>query len=409
MKRLLTYLLSFAIVILCHAEVPDDIESVPIVNYDLTDSIGVAPSDSLIAVADTTAVPPAKRNFIQKVIDYFSKTNEENLDKPIDFSIIGGPYYSSDTKFGLGIIGAAQYRTDREDLTLPRSDAALYGNFSTAGFVSLGIVGHHIAPRERYLINYRLGFYYEPAFFWGIGYENCDNDANKTKLKRIRLDLEAHFLFRLSSNLYAGPFVDWDYVNAKAIEDMTLLEGQKLKGQNLGVGGIISYDSRDVVTNAHSGIYAKLTQSFHPSWLGNGDYHFSTTAFEFDTYNRVWKGGVVAAQVLGEFNFGNPPWSLMAFVGGSHSLRGYYEGRYRDKHKLEAQVELRQHIYSRSSAVFWVGLASVFHDKETFKKLLPNVGIGYRWEFKKDMNIRLDIGFGKSKQYGVVFSINEAF
>lgn len=394
--------------------VADDVTAVPLLDAEIPvdslqahnqantlDSIATAPAD--------TVAKPVKRNFVQKIIAYFNDTNKEKLDKPVDFSIIGGPYYSSDTKFGLGIIGAAQYRTDRADLTLPHSDAALYGNFSTAGFVSLGIVGHHIFPRERYRLNYRFGFYYEPAYFWGIGYDKCDNDANKTQLKRIRLDLEAHFLFRLGHNFYAGPFIDWDYVNGKAIDDMTLLEGQKLKGHNLGLGGTISYDSRDVVTNAHRGIYVKLTQSFHPRFLGNGDYSFSTTAFEFDTYHRVWKGGVVAGQILGEFNFGTPPWSLMAFVGGSHSLRGYYEGRYRDKHKLEAQVELRQHVWRRNSVVFWVGLASVFHNKETFKKVLPNFGFGYRWEFKKDMNIRLDVGFGKSKQWGVVFSINEAF
>lgn len=40
---------------------------------------------------------------------------------------------------------------------------------------------------------------------------------------------------------------------------------------------------------------------------------------------------------------------------------------------------------------------------------LPNYGIGYRWEFKKRMNVRLDYGFGKKDQNGFLFSINEAF
>ena len=33
------------------------------------------------------------------------------------------------------------------------------------------------------------------------------------------------------------------------------------------------------------------------------------------------------------FNFGNPSWAMMALLGNSYSMRGYYEGRYRDKHK----------------------------------------------------------------------------
>ena len=42
-------------------------------------------------------------------------------------------------------------------------------------------------------------------------------------------------------------------------------------------------------------------------------------------------------------------------------------------------------------------------------RLLPNLGAGYRWEFKKDVNVRLDVGFGKSGQWSFMFGINEAF
>lgn len=55
----------------------------------------------------------------------------------------------------------------------------------------------------------------------------------------------------------------------------------------------------------------------------------------------------------------------------------------------------------------WVG--TVFHGKG-FKldNLLPNGGIGIRWEFKKNVNVRLDYGFGKGES-GIIFNINEAF
>ena len=42
------------------------------------------------------------------------------------------------------------------------------------------------------------------------------------------------------------------------------------------------------------------------------------------------------------------------------------------------------------------------------KQILPSYGIGYRWEFKKKINVRLDLGFGKH-QTGFIFNINEAF
>ena len=90
-------------------------------------------------------------------------------------------------------------------------------------------------------------------------------------------------------------------------------------------------------------------------------------------------------------------------------MRGYYEGRYRDRHYMAAQVELRQHIWHRIGAVVWVGAGNVFHDRHSFKHILPNYGIGYRWEFKKRVNVRLDVGFGKPGQYSFMFNINEAF
>lgn len=58
----------------------------------------------------------------------------------------------------------------------------------------------------------------------------------------------------------------------------------------------------------------------------------------------------------------------------------------------------------------WVGGASVFPrlDKFSLGKVLPEVGIGLRWEFKKASNVRLDYGLGRHSS-GFVFSINEAF
>jgi hypothetical protein len=60
--------------------------------------------------------------------------------------------------------------------------------------------------------------------------------------------------------------------------------------------------------------------------------------------------------------------------------------------------------------VCWIGTGEVFSNTDcfSFDKLLPNAGVGYRWEFKKRVNVRLDLGFGRN-QTGVIFSVNEAF
>lgn len=59
---------------------------------------------------------PAKRSFFKKFLDYFNDANKEKKNKKFDFSVIGGPHYSSDTKFGLGLVAAGLYRTDSSSL-----------------------------------------------------------------------------------------------------------------------------------------------------------------------------------------------------------------------------------------------------------------------------------------------------
>ena len=369
----------------------------------VTDSISSAEK------VDTMALHAGK-SWVNQILDYFNDSNKNKKHKRFDFSVIGGPHYASDTKFGLGLVAAGLYRTDPNDSILPPSNVSLYGDVSSVGFYMLGVRGNHIAPKGRYRIDYHLYFYSFPSDFWGIGYEMGDNDANKSDMKRWQAQAEVSFLFRVADNFYIGPMASYDYVIGKHIERPELLQGMDQHTWNVGAGVSLVYDNRDNLTNPHRGIYLNLKQMFRPRFMGN-DYAFSTTAFRFDAYQRLGKGTVLAEDFGANLNFGNPSWGMMAELGGTHSMRGYYEGRYRDKHSLEATVELRQHVWKRNGIVVWVGAGTIFPKFSALrsKQILPNAGVGYRWEFKKNVNVRLDYGFGKSGQSGFLFNINEAF
>ena len=364
--------------------------------------------DSVATVAADTTV--RKKGFINKVLAYFNDANKTDYSKKFDFSIIGGPHYSTDTKLGLGLVAAGLYRTDRNDTILPPSNMSLFGDVSTVGFYMLGVRGLHIFPHDKYRLDYTLYFYSFPCKYWGIGYANGNNDANETEMNRWQAQAKASFMFRVAPSTYIGPMLTFDFIEGKDIKNPELLEGMDRITRNTGVGLTFVYDSRDVTTNPKRGFYVNLSQCFRPKFMGN-DYAFSTTDLRFNAYRRVWKGGIIATDLRSQLNFGNPSWGMMALLGNSYSMRGYYEGRYRDKHKIEAQVELRQHVWKRNSVVAWVGAGTVFNKFSSMRMghVLPNFGIGYRWEFKKDVNVRLDYGFGKSGQSGFIFNINEAF
>lgn len=358
---------------------------------------------------DTAAVPARKKDIINSILDYFNDANKNKKNKKFDFSIIGGPHYDSDTKVGLGLVAAGLYRVSRADSLLPPSNVSLYSDVSSVGFWLLGVRGTNIAKSDRYRVDYTTYFFSFPSGYWGMGYDVCDDISNATRLKRWQARVQAAFLVRLAKGLYIGPMAAFELINGRDIDSPEPFEGQDFTTQSYGVGLSAQLDTRDNLTAPHRGLYVRLQQISRPRGLWN-HYAFTTTDLQADVYTRPWPGCVLGIDARAQFNYGDPPWGMMAKLGGTNIMRGYYEGRYRDKHSLQAQAELRQHVWKRNGLVAWIGYGTVF-GREAFqwRHMLPSWGFGYRWEFKKDVNVRLDYGFGKDDNSVFMFGINEAF
>lgn len=156
---------SIVLCILCAGVKAENIAALQLADEEKKDTV---------AVSDTAQ----KKTLWRKFIDYFADANKDKPYKKFDFSIIGGPNYSEDTKFGIGLVAAGLYRMDPADSLLAPSDVSIYGNISTSGFYLIGVRGINIWPQDKYRLSYNLNFYSFPGTFWGIGYENGNNDDN---------------------------------------------------------------------------------------------------------------------------------------------------------------------------------------------------------------------------------------
>ncbi len=367
-----------------------------------------------VTAADTAASPAdtvvRKTTVLTRVLNYFRNSNKAT-DKKFDFGVLPGPHYSSTVGFGLGVVASGTYSLDRADTLLPRSNVSLYGDITTKGFLMVGLRGSNIFPHDRFRLDYRLYVYTFPTLFYGIGYENGNNDANKSDYRRLKFDWMGRFLIRVAKNTYVGPTLNFQFIRATemAPRGEELLGGQRQTVHALTPGVSFTYDSRDFMLNAKRGWFVQLDQTFTPKELGN-TYGFSTTDFTTSTYFPSWKGCTVAIELHSRLNYGDVPWCMMAEMGSGNRMRGYYEGRYRDRNIIEGQLEFRQHIKGRHGAVAWVGAAEVFPRAKDLRwsRVLPNFGIGYRWAFKPGINVRLDYGFTRNGG-GLMFNINEAF
>lgn len=359
------------------------------------------------ATVDSTQV--RNKNILKRFKEYLENTNEIDHNKKFDVSFVGGPHYSSDNKLGLGLVASGLYRLDRSDLSISPSNVSLYGDFTTTGGVVLGVSNNTIFPDDKYRLDLDVFFFSRPSKYWGIGYDCARQKHNYTKYTKREMLLKGDFLRKTPHNIYAGVTATVQHIKGDRIKDISFLHGENKSNTAIGGGVLVGYDSRDFIPNPYKGYYIKLEQNFYPSFLGS-THTFSRTHIVFRHYRPVWKGGILAYDLEGLFNNGNVPWSMMALIGNSTQMRGYFNGQYRDKKLIQTQIELRQKIYGRSGAVIWTGAGNCFSefDQLEFSQTLPTVGMGYRWEFKNRINVRLDYGIGKG-QTGFYFQINEAF
>lgn len=363
----------------------------------------------LSAADNTDSISAPKKGFIGRLIHYFDQSNKRALTTRPNFTPLGGPHYSSEVGLGLGLVIAGDYSTCPSDSLLPASNISIKGDIATKGYYSVGIDGVHVFPNNSRRINYSLKFQSFSTYFWGIGYEWANNNANKTKYNLFDVTLNGDYEWRLARGLYLGPTIELSYTKAAEIADNTPWQGQPSHYFSTAAGGHIQYDLRDNLTYPHSGVLFELTQLFAPRFLGNRNLNFSSTEVAINVYTPLWKDAVLASHLHSEWTYGHTPWGKLPFLGGG-AMRGYYEGRYRDKCASDIVFELRQHLYRRFGFAIWGGVGSIYNKFSDihFDRLLPEVGIGYRWEFKKNANVRIDVGLGKHS-WGFTFGLNEAF
>lgn len=375
------------------------------------ESPGASVSADSSALADMTV---RRRSFVGRVIDYFSKsTVDRTFEKKIDVTFAGGPSYSKTTSLGIGVLAAGLYRVDRTDSVTPPSDVSVFASISISGFYSLGVEGNTYFSRGRSKLDYQAMFASAPRDLWGIGY--CDATANReTSYVEKSYKVHARYLYRVLPYTFVGPRLSFQHTRGKKFDATgdEYIRYQKHSYTATGIGAIVEFDSRDFIPGPWRGFYVSLEGTVFPKGLGSCGSTLFRTTFTFDWYQRVWTDCILAFDFYGEFNSAHTPWPMLARMGGSHRMRGYYEGRYADNCMLAAQVELRQRIWRRIGCTVWGGAGNVFsgrsNDRFDWAHTLPNYGVGLRWELKKRVNVRLDYGFGR-RTSGFLLSINEAF
>lgn len=329
----------------------------------------------------------------------------------VSLKVLPLAFYSPDTKFGGGAAGIVSFKLDTASL---KTSSVTFGLAYTQLKQTLCYAPFNLFTKnDEYWLYGELGYYDYIFNFFGTGNDIDPEFIEKYDARFPRIRLNA--LKKVGGNLYLGLSYLYDNFEIRNYRnDAILLQGD-VTGWNggvfSGIGINANYDSRNHVFYPTEGILLRTNLSLESDRIGS-DFNYQKLELDFAKYFEVGENGVLALNAVSVKTIGDTPFQQMAFLGGTKRLRGYFEGKYRDKNMFMLQSEFRYFFTKRLGAVAFAGAGEVYDDFSALstEHIRPNAGAGIRFALDpvRKINVRLDYGIGY-KSSGFYLTVNEAF
>ena len=322
---------------------------------------------------------------------------------------------SIETSWAFGGAASYTFRASPKD-TLSRTSSIQMGIlYSLRKQLVSSIRGTQYLNHENWILNEQVSFSSFPDKFWGLGKHTTDNSVEDYSFKQAYVYL--HFMKKIAPRLFAGLLYEYQRVWDIQYKAGGLFDQQQVDGRHnyhvSGLGLSLTYDSRNHAFSPDKGFFAQ-TYFNHFSPVTGSQFPYTNIVIDVRKYMPAGKDAVLAAQAWLFGNIGKTvPLRSMAAFGGDNTMRGYYQGRFRDLQQFVVQGEYRRHVYKRFGLVAFAGFGNVAHEigDLNFSNLKYSVGGGLRYALNasEKLNLRIDYGIGKGNNSGFYFQLAEAF
>ncbi len=341
--------------------------------------------------------------FAQKLLDKLYSKNLKFIVNPIIQS-------SPETGFKFGI-AANYYFKISKDSTIRSSNAFIQVGYTTKAQFILEPFWNLYTKREKLIIRGRAGFLDFSDYYWGIGSKSELNA--RESLRYNRLYLQNRVLRKIKNNYYLGAQFRYSNIqNIEWYEEIPNVLGA-LKSNVLGIGPNLQADFRDNQFSPQKGWYADFYWSYFGKWNANYS-EFNEIQLDVRRYISFKKKyQILALQAFGLFTNGDVPFRELPRLGSGGLMRGYFEGRFRDKNYVAMQAEWRQPIWKLIHGSAFMSIGEVTDNARTFgiNNLKSSAGLGLRILFNKKENLfaRFDFAWNNEGQTNFYIRVNEAF
>lgn len=381
------------------------------------------PVDTVSSKLDDTVASPIKKKHL---LHFFGQSADKAREGKVLITPFFFPGYSPDIQFSIAAGAIVSFKTNKADSLLPRSSVPVTFTYSSIkSFIgSAGFTTYWLHDKLR--INALIQEKVSRDAYYGVGYQNAIHTSfpDSTNFWRSFFIFQLRPLWKIEKHFFAGTSLEyssnvlWD-VNAHMKKDPFYNEyGPHI--YNTGIGGILSYDSRDYPQNPYRGIYSTLIYTVYREGFG-GNTNFE--ALDFDTRFFIplsaTRVSTLALNWRSRYDFGQAPITSMISLGTSNDLRGIHFGQFRDYYMNYLIAEYRHKIYShgkptRFGFVVWSGAGAIGDDFSgaLFQQALPDFGVGLRFEVQPRLNLRIDFGFAPGlagNHNGTYFNFLEAY
>jgi len=331
------------------------------------------------------------------------------------YKIIGLPlfFYVPETKFGGGGAGIITWRFKKDSANVRPSSVQFGVAFTQLKQTLIYLPFNLWIKNDAYNVFGEIGYYKYNFFFWGIGNAQSFNLQELYDVKFPRIKLNA--LRRIAPYTYAGVKYNFDDFQVTRVDSAGLLAKGDIAGSKGGkvssLGLVVKYDSRDNLFYPTKGYLAELSYQIDDKAIGSS---FNNTRFIFDasTYITTKLKHTMAFNLYSVIGNGDIPFNQMALLGGTRKMRGFYEGRYRDKNLVMFQTEYRAPLFWRLGAVAFISAGDVADELSHFDvtqfKLAYGGGLRVLLDKKQKINIRFDVGWADPKP-NFYLTVTEAF
>ncbi len=322
---------------------------------------------------------------------------------------------SIETGWAFGVAGSLTFKPFKKDTISRTSNLQVLALYSTKKQFVSAINGSQYFNKEKYILLEQISYSSFPDKFWGLGKNSSNNAEEPYQFQQFYL--YTHLMRKLAPHLFVGSLFEFQKVWNIRYQPGGLFDQQNIAGrggyQVSGLGASITYDSRNNAFSPNKGSFIQFyVNHFAPVFGSN--FLFTNFVLDVRKYIPVCTNQVLALQLYSFNNSGeNIPIRSLATFGGASRMRGYYEGRYKDKQEFVIQSEYRFPIYKRFGAVLFGGVGNVHHTVSDFS--LSNIkysyGGGLRVAINKSekLNIRVDYGIAGGPNKGFYLQIGEAF